>query len=348
MDILQVSLLKPFFQHCNIKIDLQKAKILSKKIVRAFAPGAISSFFEICKTKPDGKVLTDLQYVGARGGGFGLQLGVHTKVTIEDASENSIQITINNRVAPEARVTQNVTQTILNKTAKKYAVTVEHQIDVPISMGFGTSAGGALTTGLALKEALNLPLTFNQIGEIAHLAEIQLQTGLGTVSSLTMGGGLILVTEPGMPGICKIDRIPINPDYVIVAGFYNTTIPKTIISSENKNNINHYGKVTLTNILKNPCLESFLSNCWLFAQKTGFASKRVYELVNLAMQTGAIGAAQNMIGEAVHVVVLKENAPAIVDAFKQVLPKEQVLTCKIDFQGVRLIGNNREKEEETV
>jgi pantoate kinase len=52
----------------------------------------------------------------------------------------------------------------------KYDVTVEHRIEVPIGAGFGTSAGGALIVGLALKEALDLPLTYNQIGKIAHVA----------------------------------------------------------------------------------------------------------------------------------------------------------------------------------
>jgi hypothetical protein len=60
------------------------------------------------------------------------------------------------------------------------------------------------------------------------------------------------------------------------------------------------------------------------------------------MQAGAIGATQNMIGEAVHAIVLKENASAVVEAFKNVLPEKQVLKCKVDFQGVRLIGNNEE------
>ncbi|MCL1965949.1 MAG: hypothetical protein FWF66_02570 [Candidatus Bathyarchaeota archaeon] len=317
---------------------------MSKKIVKAFAPGAISSLFEICSTNPDGAEITDLRYMGARGGGFGLQLGVHTKVTLEDASENLVNVTINSRSATEeAKVTRDVAQTLLSKTAKKYAVHVEHQIDVPIGMGFGTSAGGALTTGLALKEALNLPLTFNQIGEVAHLAEIRLQTGLGTVSSLTAGGGLILVTEPGAPSICKIDRIPISPKYGIVAGFYNTTLSKNVLSSkQHKNAINSYGKEALAKILEDPCLETFLSNCWLFAQKTKFASDRVCELVNLALQAGAVGATQNMLGEAVHAIVLKENTSKVVEAFKQVLPEEHVIKCEVDFQGVRLIGNKEE------
>ncbi|MDR2707344.1 MAG: hypothetical protein LBB87_01155 [Nitrososphaerota archaeon] len=316
---------------------------MPKKTVSAFAPGAISSVFEICSVPENGVEIEDLRYMGARGGGFGLQLGVNTKVTIDESSESCVDVTINNRLVTEdAKVTRDVVQTLLSGIDKKYVVAVDHQIGVPIGMGFGTSAGGALTTGLALKEALNLPLTFNQIGEIAHLAEIRLQTGLGTVSSLTAGGGLILVTEPGAPSICKIDRIPINPEYVIVAGFHNTPIPKAILSSERKSVISRYGKEALTKILENPCLENFLSNCWLFAQNAGFASDRICELVNLALRAGAIGATQNMLGEAVHAVVLKKKADAVVEAFKQVLPEEQVITCAVDFQGVRLIENNEE------
>ena len=103
---------------------------------------------------------------------------------------------------------------------KSYVVIVNHKIEVPIGTGFGTSAGGALTAGLALKEALDLPLTHNQIGKIAHIAEIECQTGLGTVSSLTSTGGCVLVVEPGAPGICQIDRIPITPDYRGSGWFY--------------------------------------------------------------------------------------------------------------------------------
>lgn len=318
---------------------------MSKKTAKAFAPGAISSFFEIFKANPDGTTITNLKHIGARGGGFGLQYGVHTKVSVKEAIENSVQVTINNTFAPEAKVTQNVAHTILNKVSKKYTVSVEHKIDVPIGMGFGTSAGGALTTGLALKEALDLPLTYNQIGTIAHLSEIQSQTGLGTVSSLSVGGGLILVTEPGAPGICKIDRIPLSPNYVIVAGFYNSKSSKSVLSSSSKRKdiINRYGRQALEDILKEPSVENFLACCWMFAQRTGFASKRVCKLVQLAIEAGAVGATQNMIGEAVHAIVLEEKAFSVVEAFKQVLPEKQVICCKVDFQGVRLVNNDKEE-----
>ena len=313
-----------------------------KLTAKAFAPGAISSFFEIHDTSADGTPITDLKRMGARGGGFGIQSGIHTKVTVEAAAANSIQVFINSHLTLEAKTTESVIQTMLSQTSKNYMVTVEHKIEVPIGMGFGTSAGGALTAGLALREALALPLTGNQVGKIAHVSEIQCQTGLGTVGSLTVGGGLILVTEPGAPGICQIDRIPVSPDYVIVAGFYDSRIPKTVLSSpERKAQINRYGKKALQQILAEPTLENFLASCWDFAQKAGFATDNVRKLVRLAEKAGAVGATQNMIGEAVHAVVLEENAGSVAEALKQLLPNEKILTSKIDFQGARLVGHEK-------
>jgi pantoate kinase len=281
-----------------------------------------------------------LEKVGARGGGFGIQKGVLTKVTTREAEKSSINVFINSEPAPEAKTTRKVIEILLRKNAK-YDVTVEHQIEVPIGTGFGTSAGGALTAGLALKEALDLPLTYNQIGKVAHVAEIECQTGLGTVSSLTSTGGCVLVVEPGAPGICRIDRIPITPDYTVVAGFFKSNIPKkTVLEDPGKKQlINRYGKKTLEAILAEPTLENFLDCCWQFSEQTDLATENVRQLVKLAKKAGAVGAAQNMIGEAVHALVLKENANQVAEAFKQVLPSEKVIVSKIDFQGVRLVAH---------
>jgi pantoate kinase len=307
------------------------------KTSKAFAPGAISSFFNIHDTK-DGKPLSDLMEVGAVGGGFGLEKGVYTTLSLQEYPKNHVTVEINGQVTV-AKTTQQVVESLLAKTHKKYHVHVEHIIELPIGMGFGTSAGGALTAGLALQDALQLPLTYNQIGQVAHVTEIECKTGLGTVSSLTFGGGLILVTKAGAPGICQIDRIPISQNYMVVIGFFNTKIPKEPLftSTEKKREVNLYGKKTLESILLEPSLENFLMQCWRFSQKAGFASDNIRTLVDVANEAGAVGAAQNMIGEAVHAVVHEENVNSVAEAFKQILPKQQVLISKIDFQGVRLV-----------
>jgi pantoate kinase len=322
--------LGPAYTRCK------KAKPLTKS-AKAFAPAAISSFFQIHDTL-NGEPITDLEKTGAIGGGFGLEKGIKTTVTTKEAEQNSVKVTINSKLAPEAKTTKTVIEKLLAKTTASYAVTVEHQIEVPIGIGFGTSAGGALTAGLALKEALSLPLTYNQIGKIAHVAEIECQTGLGTVSSLTFSGGCVLVVEPGAPGICQIDRIPLTSDYVIVAGFIQSKISKTVISSqEKKRQINTYGKKALDAILADPSLENFMERCWEFSQKAGFSTENIRQLVVAAKKAGAVGAAQNMIGEAVHALVLEENANLVTEAFKQTLSPQQVIVSKIDFQGARLL-----------
>ena len=312
------------------------------KTAKAFAPAAISSFFEIHDTE-NKKPISNLERVGARGGGFGLQRGVFTQLTVKESRSLDITVIINGKLSPEAKTTRMVIEALLRTQEKSYVVNVSHKIEVPIGTGFGTSAGGALTAGLALKEALALPLTHNQIGKIAHTAEIECQTGLGTVSSLTSTGGCVLVVEPGAPGICQIDRIPMTQDYVVVAGFTHSNIRnKTVLTDSRKRRlINSYGKKTLEAILAEPSLENFLESCRDFSEKAGFATEKTRQLIKLAKKGGAVGAAQNMIGEAVHALVLKENANQVAEAFKQVLPPEKVFESKIDFQGARLIGNEK-------
>jgi len=72
------------------------------KTAKAFAPAGISSFFEICDTV-NGKPIIDLELVGARGGGFGLQKGVWTQVTVEESKSSGITVFINGKSSASLR-----------------------------------------------------------------------------------------------------------------------------------------------------------------------------------------------------------------------------------------------------
>jgi pantoate kinase len=305
---------------------------------KAFSPAGISSFFEICDRTADGKPITNLEQVGARGGGFGIEKGVLTEVNVTKAKRNSVRVTINGKSSPKAETTKTVAQMLLEKADDSYEVLVKHDVQIPIGAGFGSSAAGALTTALALSKALDLKLTYNEIGKIAHVAEVKCKTGLGTVGPL-MIGGCVLTIEPGAPGIAIIDRIPISTDYVIVAGVFGPTPTKEVLSSHEKRlAVNKWGRKTLEKILSEPSLENFLSCCREFAEKTGFVTERVRTLMRLADKAGAIGAAQNMVGEAVHALTTLENAENVAQAFKQVLSRDKILLAQVDIQGARLIG----------
>jgi len=310
-----------------------------KREASGFSPSGISSFFEICDREVDGTPINDLARVGARGGGFAFEKGVLTNVTVMDSEETSVEIYINGRLAPEAFTTRRVVKELLKNYRSPCKVLVKHEVKVPIGAGFGTSAAGALTAALALNEALNLNLTYNSLAMIAHKAEIECKTGLGTVVPLTVGG-FILTVKPGGPGYALIDRIMISPDYRLIVGFYGSIYTKEVLTDEKRREaVNAWGNITLKRILKDPSLENFLKCCREFARKTGFVTRRVEELFKLADEAGAVGAAQNMVGEAVHAVAYKEDVKRVVEAFNRVLPKERILTGKIEWQGARLVSN---------
>jgi len=307
------------------------------KRARAFSPAGISSFFQICDKEHDGKPITNLERVGARGGGFGFVKGVWTDVSVNESKKSNIQVFINGKIFHAAETTKTVAMTLLQKVDKEYAVTVRHSVEVPIGAGFGSSAGGALGTAFALSDALGLHLTYNQLGRIAHVAEVKCRTGLGTVGPLLLGGCIVTV-EPGAPGYAVIDRIPITAEHWIVAGVFKAWPTKEVLaSSEKRKRVNEWGRKTVDKILAEPSLENFLRASKEFAVKTGLVTERVKRLMALVEKAGAIGAAQNMVGEAVHALTTAENVEEVKQVFKRVLPNEKVLSGKVDLQGVRLL-----------
>lgn len=303
---------------------------------KAFSPCGISGFFEVCDHYRNGRPIEDPLRIGARGGGFGIVKGVTTRVSIEASSENKVEIYINDK-KEDARTTAWTVKELLRRVGDTYAVDVEHKIESPIGSGFGTSAAGALSCGLALSEALNLKLTYNQVAQTAHVADVVCHTGLGTVEGLTVGG-VVLIVRSGAVGIGLVDRIPVSPELRIVAGSFQPIEKKSVITSEKIEDINRLARKTMRKILANPCLENFLGSCKAFAFESELASSRVRELIDDAERAGAIGASQNMIGEGVHAVVKANMLKEVREAFKSYFNEEKIVVSKIDFQGARLVS----------
>lgn len=304
---------------------------------KAFSPSGISSFFQVCTHDEGGAPIMDNAQIGARGGGFALSKGVTTKVFAERSDDASVEIFINGSKTSEAKTTETMLGLITEKLEQKYDVRVEHFIEVPIGAGFGTSAAGALSSGLALAHSLGLPLTYNRIARLAHVADVVCKTGLGTVEGLTVGG-LVLVVKSGALGIGLVDRIPIRPDLKVVAGVYKTMDKSSVIMSQEKVEvINRIAEKTINRILTEPTLANFLRSCKEFALNSGLASERVENLIDEAEAAGAIGATQNMIGEAVHAVTTKKNLNRVLETFEENLPSKKITVSDIEFRGARIV-----------
>ncbi len=302
---------------------------------KAYSPAGISSIFEIMDRNANGTLISNPLKIGARGGGFVITRGVETEVRIEKNVKPSLAVHINRKLCREALTTEMVVHMLLKKVGIRAKVSIYHSVDPPIGCGYGTSAAGSLSAAVALCEVLNPDMTYNQIGQLAHVAEVKCRTGLGTVGPLLLGGHVITL-QSGAPGFNMIDRIPIDQDCRIVTGWFGPISTRTVLSNQKlRSRINRRARHSIEAIMKKPNPESFMTECRRFAESVGFMTERLRRLSFAMEQSGAIGVTQNMLGEAVHALVEERKEREVCEAARNFLPRTQVFSTTIEFQGAR-------------
>lgn len=305
-------------------------------VSEAVCPAGISSLFEICNVDSSGNALTDPARIGARGGGFAITRGVRVRVRASKFSRTRFKISINSRPAPEA----NTTRWALERLAKEIGATLDVQVDisvaVPIGAGFGSSAAGTAAACLALADAATFPVTFTELGRITHIAEVVNQTGLGTAAAVFVGG-FVLVTEPGAPGIGTVDRLLFPKDHSIVCAFLEPLPTRRILSETDiATRVNPFAQRAMERIHEKPELRTFLTESRKFGRGIGLESPEITQLIDTMNFAGAVGAAQNMIGKAVHGVVENSKVSRVLRLVHRKFPTALVFASGLDVSGVRL------------
>jgi pantoate kinase len=312
-------------------------------VSEAICPAGISSFFEICNANSTGKALTDHAQIGARGGGFAIARGIRARVVARKASKAQITIRINSRPSPEAKTTLWALENLLKNTGSNLDVRVGLEVKVPIGAGYGTSAAGTLASCVALADAAQLQLSLNELGRLTHIAEIVNGTGLGTASALLFGG-FVLVTEPGAPGIGLVDRLLFPEGHSILCAYLGPVSTRDALAqSALARKVNPPAQRAMQAIRKRPDLPTFLHEARIFSEQAGFQTSEITRLMETMMLAGAVGAAQNMIGKAVHGVVKDSKILHVLRAVRKVSPSATVFVSKLDNQGVRLLERRNPK-----
>ncbi len=257
-----------------------------------FVPGHITGFFEIIDHQ-------NPLYKGSRGAGVVIDKGVLTELKIEDGV-GDVQVKINGKSDPKnASITYKTIDLI--KTRFKLEdknINIKHKFQVPISAGFGTSAACALGTSLAIVKTLDLSLTFNKAASIAHLAEIEMKSGLGDVIA-EITGGIVLRLKEGSPGIGRTDRIiEKNRDeevFIISKTLGEIATSEIIEDPSYKKRINQTGGRLLDELLKSPDLGVFLKLSRKFAEETSLINAELHEVIEV-FEDETMGASMAMLG----------------------------------------------------
>ena len=285
-----------------------------------FVPSHITGFFEIIDNH-------DPLKKGSRGAGVVMDKGVITKTRITDG--NNIKIKINGQTDPRnATITEKTIEIVKRKyDLDNKQIKVNHEVEVPIGAGFGTSAAFALGTALGLSNLLNLPLTFNEAAQIAHTAEVEMRSGLGDVIG-EISGGLVLRLKEGAPGIGLTDKLLLNPseDLFIISKCLGEINTADIIEDPvHKERINSIGRNLLFELIRDPKPENLMDLSRKFAEKTGLMSSEVSEIVKI-LQEETLGASMAMLGNTAFAISKSQDTSV-----------EDSIVAKLNHNGLKFL-----------
>ena len=257
--------------------------------LKVFVPAHITGFFDISNSYPLLK--------GSRGAGIALDEGVVTECIVSEGDGNLV-VTINGKTDSRNTISNRAVSIIgerFNIDLNNYDIRINHETSLPISAGFGTSAGFALGISFTLPELLGINISFNEAGEIAHLTELAESSGLGDVISEMYGGCVIRVKE-GSPVNAKIDKIKISrPIYVITKTLSSLNTSDIIENPSYKKRINSSGNKLLDQLLNNPNIENFIKLSRKFSEDAKLISPELHEILEI-MDEETLGASMAMLG----------------------------------------------------
>ncbi|NHJ46718.1 MAG: hypothetical protein FK733_02910 [Asgard group archaeon] len=290
-------------------------------------PGHITGLFQIVQ---DDNPL----YMGSRGAGFSIENLIKTKIIAYEASKN-YQINYNGKPF-DGRVSLEVVKNFEEFWEEDLKLIIDHNSQLPIQGGFGTSGAGALGTAFALNELFELDKSPEELGQIAHKAEITCKTGLGDVIS-QLHSQAEMRLDPGAPGIGVIKKIDWPKNQKILSIFHGIMSTKDIITNPKKiEEINTTAFNLLLDLRKNPTLELFLELSYKFATESGLLTGELKELNDFIRAEG-YKSSMIMLGGSIFVVDTRDNLKSCSQLISDKYPKAKMWIDSLATKGPRII-----------
>lgn len=309
-------------------MSVNKSEILVK------VPLRISGFFQIVD-EINGVKIKNPEKIGSRGAGFCLTACGYTRISIQDiesSKENKVEIFINGQEQTEnAQTTYYIYSYLRDFFKKNVKLRIDHKFDLPVGCGYGASGSGAIGTALGINFLMDLNLPYDDLGKIAHIAEVENKTGLGTVAGL-WHGGFSIIFKAGFPFFVKKISYPQN--LKIICGTFGEIQTKSILSDPLlSSKIKEVGKKAMKNILKSPDIFTFLDESINFVKKTDFLNllnlSECQELMNSLNKLKNVKASMNQLGKSIFTICFPEEFIDIIEIYESYKPKVKIFDLEI-------------------
>ena len=295
----------------------------------AFCPAHVTGFF-----KAELEENTSLENLGSQGAGFSIKKGVKTIVRARKKTKYDItnfHLNILGYQTDNVQVSEFVIKKFLDLVGPDVFVDVDHHITVPVGYGLGCSGAVALSLGLALNQALDTGLSKEQVGLIAHEAEIICKTGLGDVLA-SFYGGFEIRTKSGAPGHGIVKKIKSGNHTAVIICFSPISTKRFI--TERLHLINGLGGRMVTKLERSKNIIEFQDMSLEFAKYVNVITPKMTRVIKDLNKNG-INCGVALFGETIFSLVPKNQEEKVINILKK-YDDGIIITSKIDNVGARI------------
>jgi pantoate kinase len=298
------------------------ATLLSNSVATstAFSPGHVTGIFAPAEPRQ-----TDILNKGSIGAGFSISNGITTTAKTFGAKTKGYSISIDGIQIQKAPVSAYVAEHYLNLIDKPIFMQISHITEIPIGFGLGSSAAAALSLSYALNDSLKIGFNMAEAAQVAHCADIECKTGLGTVAALYAGGYEIRL-KPGAPGkgLTLTKELDGHVATILCISPLST---RRLLSSQlmNLGDRNNCSKELLNKLKSLDDIEEFLDASYNLANALGLTNGICSGPIR-ALKSEGFKCSVALFGESVFTIIRQERA-------------NEVRTCLSKFEGTIIEAN---------
>ena len=265
-----------------------------------------------------------------------LDLGVYARVSVKSSDAHSHVISINGRRTEAALVSERVLEKFRPFLQRPLRIIVEVGLETPLGAGFGSSGSGALSLALALNEAADVGLSRVEAAQVAHVAEIECGTGLGSVFAALNGGFGVLI-KPGAPGVGEAIRYPDTRGLRVVY-LHLAPIPtrEALSNPHLRRRINELGGRLVDDLARRLSPARFMEFSRQFSENVALITPRMRNVMD-AIASKGYTSTMAMFGEVIFSLIDKGDAYRLASVLEEAAHGYEAVITGIDDCGARLV-----------
>ncbi|VFJ14997.1 pantoate kinase [Candidatus Nitrosocosmicus franklandus] len=307
-------------------------------VSKAYCPGHVTGFFS---AQNQGDPDLDFKFQGSLGAGFSIDRGIISTVRVFPSSDMNYEIKLNGMLDCELRVSKYVTEYYLSLIQKPVLISIDHESNLPIGYGLGSSGSAALGLSYALNEALGTGLSSLQAAQMAHQADIVCNTGRGTVVS-EYTGGVELRTSIGGPGVCRIQKTELSSEWCAVILCMEPIKTDIFLSKylggSKFSNINEVGKQMVKQLGQSMSVEKFMDFSFKFASLCGLTEGKCKEPL-AHLRSKGLKSSVALFGHTLFTLIPNYQLGQVIDILKRY--QGELIICHVDNLGARILKKVR-------